>query len=82
MKVHGQPMRTLWVEPDGTSVGIIDQTRLPHAFVTLRLTRDRTVVWGSPERGDRKATVLTALMSRRADVYDVSAPDAPTTRRG
>ncbi len=38
MKVHGQPMRTLWVEPDGWSVGIIDQTRLPHAFVTLRLT--------------------------------------------
>ncbi len=38
MKVHGQPMRTLWVEPDGESVGIIDQTRLPHAFATLRLT--------------------------------------------
>jgi methylthioribose-1-phosphate isomerase len=38
MKVHGQPMRTLWIEPDARSVGIIDQTRLPHAFVTLRLT--------------------------------------------
>ena len=38
MKVHGQPMRTIWVEPDGVSVGIIDQTRLPHAFVTARLT--------------------------------------------
>jgi methylthioribose-1-phosphate isomerase len=38
MKVHGQPMRTLWVEPDGWAVGIIDQTRLPHAFVTARLT--------------------------------------------
>ncbi len=37
MKVHGRPMRTLWVEADGTSVGIIDQTRLPHAFETLRL---------------------------------------------
>jgi cell division protein FtsQ len=49
--------------------------------VTLRLTRGRTVVWGSPERGARKAAVLTALMSRRASVYDVSAPDAPTTRR-
>jgi methylthioribose-1-phosphate isomerase len=31
-------MRTIWVEPDGGSVGIIDQTRLPHAFVTARLT--------------------------------------------
>src|SRR3954467_1982662 len=38
MKVHGQPMRTIWIEPDGGSVGIIDQTRLPHAFVTLRLS--------------------------------------------
>jgi cell division protein FtsQ len=49
--------------------------------VTLRLTRGRTVMWGSPDRGDRKAAVLTALLSRRARVYDVSAPDAPTTRR-
>ncbi|MDC0713113.1 S-methyl-5-thioribose-1-phosphate isomerase [Stigmatella sp. ncwal1] len=38
MKVHEQPTRTLWVEADGTSVGIIDQTRLPHAFVKARLT--------------------------------------------
>jgi len=50
--------------------------------VTLRLTRGRTVVWGSPDRGERKAVVLTALMPRKARVYDVSAPDAPTTSRG
>jgi methylthioribose-1-phosphate isomerase len=31
-------MRTIWVEPDGWSVGIIDQTALPHRFVTARLT--------------------------------------------
>ena len=31
-------MRTVWVEPDGVTVGIIDQTRLPHAFAKLRLT--------------------------------------------
>jgi methylthioribose-1-phosphate isomerase len=31
-------MRSVWVEADGGTVGIIDQTRLPHAFVTLRLT--------------------------------------------
>ncbi len=37
MKVRGTPMRTIWLEPDGASVGIIDQTRLPHEFVTLRL---------------------------------------------
>jgi len=38
MKVHGKPMRSVWLEADGWSVGIIDQTHLPHAFVTLRLT--------------------------------------------
>src|SRR5262249_12713914 len=38
MKIGGIAHRTIWVEPDGWSVGIIDQTLLPHAFkmVTLR----------------------------------------------
>ncbi len=31
-------MRTIWLEADGSTVGIIDQTQLPHRFVTLRLT--------------------------------------------
>ncbi len=38
MKVGGTPMRSIWLEPDGWSVGIIDQTLLPHALVTDRLT--------------------------------------------
>jgi methylthioribose-1-phosphate isomerase len=38
MKVDGKPMRTIWVEPDGWSVGIIDQTALPHRLTTARLT--------------------------------------------
>src|SRR5258708_479598 len=38
MKVSGTPMRSIWLEADGWSVGIIDQTRLPHALVTDRLT--------------------------------------------
>src|SRR3954468_16801879 len=38
MKVDGKPTRTIWLEADGWSVGIIDQTALPHRFVTLRLT--------------------------------------------
>ncbi len=38
MKVDGKVMRTIWVEPDGWSVGIIDQTALPHRFATARLT--------------------------------------------
>ncbi|HMK70925.1 MAG TPA: S-methyl-5-thioribose-1-phosphate isomerase, partial [Xanthobacteraceae bacterium] len=38
MKVDGRAMRTIWLEPDGWSVGVIDQTALPHRFVTARLT--------------------------------------------
>jgi methylthioribose-1-phosphate isomerase len=38
MQVDGKPTRTIWLEADGRSVGIIDQTKLPHHFVTLRLT--------------------------------------------
>jgi methylthioribose-1-phosphate isomerase len=37
MKVAGKDMRTIWVERDGESVGIIDQTVLPHRFATVRL---------------------------------------------
>jgi len=36
MRVDGVPMRTIWPE-GGVSVGIIDQTRLPHALVKLSL---------------------------------------------
>jgi cell division protein FtsQ len=49
--------------------------------VTLQLTRGRTVVWGDPGLGQRKGAVLAVLLSRKARVYDVSVPDAPTTRK-
>ena len=38
MKVDGRHTRSIWLEPDGWSVGAIDQTRLPHAYVVARLT--------------------------------------------
>ena len=38
MKVDGNPTRTIWLEADRRAVGVIDQTQLPHRFVTLRLT--------------------------------------------
>jgi methylthioribose-1-phosphate isomerase len=42
MKVHGTPTRTIWVEDEPRAgrpgrVGIIDQTRLPHEYVTIPL---------------------------------------------
>ena len=38
MRVHGKHYRTIWLATDGKSVEIIDQTLLPHRFVTLSLT--------------------------------------------
>ncbi|MBH0237459.1 S-methyl-5-thioribose-1-phosphate isomerase [Methylobrevis albus] len=37
MKVDGVPYRTIWLDDDGWSVRIIDQSRFPHRFETLRL---------------------------------------------
>jgi methylthioribose-1-phosphate isomerase len=37
MKVDGKHTRSIWVEPDGWSVGVIDQTRLPHRYAVIRL---------------------------------------------
>ena len=38
MKVDGRHYRSIWLEPDGWTVGAIDQRRLPHEFVVARLT--------------------------------------------
>ncbi|NJO22527.1 MAG: S-methyl-5-thioribose-1-phosphate isomerase [Sphingomonadales bacterium] len=38
MKINGRPYQTIWLSDDGWSVGIIDQTRLPHALETVRLS--------------------------------------------
>jgi len=37
MNVNGVHTRTIWLNDDGWSVEVIDQTRLPHEFQTLRL---------------------------------------------
>jgi methylthioribose-1-phosphate isomerase len=41
MKINGTPYRTIWPTADNTAVEIIDQTRLPHVFATLRLNTMR-----------------------------------------
>src|SRR6267378_1917532 len=38
MKVDGKHFRSIWLEPDGWTVGAIDQRRLPHDLVVARLT--------------------------------------------
>jgi methylthioribose-1-phosphate isomerase len=42
LNIGGTPYRTIWLAPDGWSVEVIDQTRLPHALaiVSLRSLED------------------------------------------
>jgi cell division protein FtsQ len=48
--------------------------------VSLKLSDGRTVVWGGPDRAEEKGRILTTLLRRKADVYDVSSPDVVTLR--
>ncbi|GAA3117089.1 cell division protein FtsQ/DivIB [Streptosporangium carneum] len=48
--------------------------------VSLRLKDGRAVVWGGPDRPADKARILTTLLKRPADSYDVSSPDVVTVK--
>jgi len=62
MKVAGRPTRTIWLNADGWSVEIIDQTLLPHRFTTARLT---TV--------DEAAHAIRAMLVRGAPLIGATA---------
>jgi cell division protein FtsQ len=49
--------------------------------ISLELSADRTVAWGSSQKGRAKARALTALMEAAPDAghFDVSAPSAPAS---
>lgn len=48
--------------------------------IRLQLRDGREVRWGSADQSEDKAKVLLALLDRKARMYDVSVPGAPTTR--
>lgn len=52
--------------------------------ISLELTGDRTVAWGSAEKGRAKARALTALMKATPEAghFDVSVPTAPASSGG
>jgi cell division protein FtsQ len=49
--------------------------------IRFTVARAGEVRWGGPSDTARKVDVLQALLGVEAKVYDVSAPDLPTTRR-
>jgi len=76
MKIHGRPYRTIWVAADGWSVEVIDQTKLPFAFVTKRIANvedaadaiKTMVVRGAPLIGATAAYGL--CLALRVDASD------------
>ena len=66
--------------PPGVREQVKKVTARSPAAIDLELGDGRTVHWGGTDRSARKIVVLQALLGHAADVYDVSAPDAPTTR--
>lgn len=85
MNVNGIHQRTVWVEADGWSVGVIDQTKLPHAFATVPLKtladaanaiRDM-VIRGAPLIG--AVAAYGVAMAMHEDTSDEALEKAYTT---
>jgi methylthioribose-1-phosphate isomerase len=85
MKVEGKHIRSIWLEPDGWSVGAIDQRRLPHDFIVARLTTcdaaadaiRSMLVRGAPLIGATAAYGMALAM--RADSSDAALASACET---
>lgn len=61
MKINGKQTRSIWVEPDGWSAGIIDQTLLPHRLERLRLTTCEEVAHAITSMQTRGAPLIGAV---------------------
>src|SRR6202790_2735953 len=85
MKVDGKHFRSIWLEPDGYTVGAIDQRLLPHDFVVARLTDcdaaadaiRSMLVRGAPLIGATAAYGMALAM--RADSSDAALDQAYNT---
>src|SRR6185369_14612912 len=85
MKVDGKHFRSIWLEPDGWTVGAIDQRKLPHEFAVAQLTSCEAaadairtmLVRGAPLIGATAAYGVALAM--RADSSDAQLDSACRT---
>jgi methylthioribose-1-phosphate isomerase len=76
MKINGKHTRSIWLEADGQSVGIIDQTLLPHRYATLQLKTCEDAAHAIKSMQTRGAPLIGAVaayglaMALRADASD------------
>jgi len=82
MKVDGKPYRTIWLADDGWAVEIIDQTKLPHAFIVVRLEDLQTACTAIRDMWVRGAPLIGATaaygmaLAMRADPSDAGFENA------
>ena len=60
MKVNGRSYRTIWLADDGWAVEIIDQTKLPHEFITARLESVKDIALAIKDMWVRGAPLIGA----------------------
>lgn len=61
MRINGRDFRTIWLDGDGRTVRVIDQTRLPHRFEARALTS-----------GDAAARAISDMIVRGAPLIGVT----------
>jgi methylthioribose-1-phosphate isomerase len=85
MLIDGKWMCGLWIEPDGWSVGIIDQTKLPHALETIRLASLKDAAHAIKSMQTRGAPMIGAVaayglaLALRTDTSDAALEQAYAT---
>jgi methylthioribose-1-phosphate isomerase len=90
MRINGRDYRTIWLDPDGRRVHVIDQVRLPHRFETRTLANldDATaaisdmVVRGAPLIGVTGAygLALATAVDSRTEAIDAACERLLATR--
>ena len=79
MKVNGKPHRSIWLNQNGWSVDIIDQTVLPHVFLvhSLKSAEDAAEaictmrVRGAPLIGATAAYGMALAVRKQADNHSI-----------
>lgn len=82
MNIHGRHYRTIWLDEDGWGVRVIDQTRLPFHFETVRLATAEEAVHAIRHMTVRGAPLIGATaaygvaLALRSDASDAALEQA------
>ena len=75
-------MAVLAALPADIAARVVSVTASTRDDASLILRSGAEVRWGSSEQAEFKAEVLRALLRHKREVYDVTAPELPTTFKG